>query len=129
MSVLLYSSQANDAGTGLQRIVETLVPNEHIEVCQSVEDLSQRLRQYLGKEFIGVFLAADQKELSSLLSLRNLLIDIRFILVLPDSEESTVKKGLSLYPRFLSYADGDLSVVAAVLNKMLRVKHYAVMQK
>ncbi len=38
MSVLLYSFQANDDGKGLQRIVETLVPNEHSGTIRKILD-------------------------------------------------------------------------------------------
>ena len=123
MSVLLYVSGANAAGKRLQQIIETLVPNEQIEICQSVEKLSERLRRPFYSRLIGVFLVASDKELSKLLSIRNMLHDLRFILVLPDSEKNTVSKGHSLGPRFLSYTDGNFSDVNAVLQKMLGINY------
>ncbi len=121
MSVLLYASPANAAGKRLQRIIETLVPNEQLEICRSIEGLSERLRRPFYSRLTGVFLVASDKELSNLLSIRNMLHDLRFILVLPDSEKNTVTKGFALYPRFISYADSDFSDVAAVLSKMLGI--------
>ncbi len=121
MIVLLYTAQANTIGRKLQKIVTTLAPKEQIEHCQSIEALSQRLSRPLGKEFVGVFLTINHQELSDLLSLRNLLIDGRFILILPDSKKDTVTRGHTLYPRFVSYVDSNLKDVAAVLGKMLEV--------
>lgn len=117
--VLVYATPANAAGKRLQQIVETQVSHQQKEIYDSIEKLFERLRQPLVGEIIGVFFAANQEELSGLLSIRHLLRDIRVILVLPDREENTVSAGHALKPRFLSYADGDLSDVAAVVSKML----------
>ena len=88
MSVLLYESVTNAAGKKLQQIIETLVPNEQLEICQSIEKLSERLRQPFYRRLIGVFIAADQQKLSDLLSPRDSLHDFRFILILPDNEKN-----------------------------------------
>ena len=123
MSVILYESGANIAGKKFQRIIKTFVPNEQIEICQSIEKLSERLRQPFYRRLIGVFIAADQQELSDLFSIRDLLHDFRFILVLPDNEKNTVTKGHSLGPRFLSNTDGNFRDVKAVLSKMLGINY------
>ncbi len=123
MIVLLNTAQANTIGRRLQKIVTTLVPRQQLEICRSSEELSQRLRRPLCKEFIGVFLTSNRQELSDLLSIRNLLTDIRIILIVPDSEKDTVSKGHTLYPRFLSFVDSDFKDVAAVLGKMLEIKN------
>ncbi len=93
MIVLLYTAQANTTGRRLKKIVTTLVPKQQLEICRSSEELSQRLRRPLGKEFIGVFLTVNRQELSDLLSIRNQLTDIRIILIVPDSEKDTISKG------------------------------------
>ncbi len=119
MKVLIYSTSPNGAGKKLQQIIEPLISNQQKEIYKSIEELSQRFRQPLGDKCIGVFLASHQQDLSDLLSIRDLFRDLRIILVLPDREENTTTKGHALRPRFLSYADGDLTDVAAVMSKML----------
>ena len=69
---------------------------------------------------IAVLLAASHKELQELLSIKELLQHIRIILLLPDHENETIANGHKLYPRFLSYCDGNLDDVAAVLSKMIQ---------
>ncbi|NVM57217.1 MAG: hypothetical protein HWN51_03755 [Desulfobacterales bacterium] len=68
---------------------------------------------------IAVLLAASREELSDILSIRDLLTDIRVILVLPDRDDDTIAKGHTLRPRFFTYADSDFVEIAAVLSKML----------
>ena len=57
-----------------------------------------------------------------MLSLRKLLSDLRLILILPDRDRDTVMSAHALRPRFLTYADGNLDDIAAVLRKMLGPK-------
>ncbi len=47
--------------------------------------------------------------------------DISIIYCAPcqDGEKDTVTNGHKLYPRFISYADGNFKDVASVLGKML----------
>ncbi|MCD6199973.1 MAG: hypothetical protein J7K15_15635, partial [Deltaproteobacteria bacterium] len=52
-------------------------------------------------------------------SVRDLIWDLRLILILPDREAGTIAKGHILRPRFLTYLDSDFTEVAAVLKKML----------
>ena len=68
---------------------------------------------------VVVFQAAGQEDFLFLESINNLLFDARLILVLPNREKDTIKKGYSLYPRFITYTDGNYRDVTAVLNKML----------
>jgi len=56
-----------------------------------------------------------------MLGIRDLLAETKIILLLPDRKRATVSKGHNLYPRFLTYMDGDFSDVAAVLQKMVSI--------
>ena len=120
MEVLLYATEADDAGKRLARIITTTLAGLDIQVCQSINSLTQKLRQPRDCFFIVVLLAHNKKELSNILSLKDLFWDLRLILILPDQEKNTIAKGHKLYPRFLSYIDSDFKVVAAVLEKMLK---------
>lgn len=104
----------------LRGIIESLVPKDNWEIFRTVETLSFRLRRPGYRPAIAVFLASSRKDLADILSIHDLLCDIRTILILPDREDDTVALGHALYPRFLSYIDSDFKDVAAVLEKMVR---------
>ena len=72
---------------------------------------------------IAILLAASKEELQELVSVGELLEDIRIILVLPDTDRDTVANAHILRPRYLTYVDSDFSDVAAVLSKMLSNIH------
>jgi hypothetical protein len=52
-------------------------------------------------------------------SLKDFLNGVRIILILPDRENSTVKRGHTLFPKYTSYIDSNATDVASVLNKMI----------
>jgi hypothetical protein len=68
---------------------------------------------------VAILLASSKEELLDLLSLRDLLWDIKLILILPDSTPGSIAQGHLLRPRFLSDCGSDFVDVAAVLNLMI----------
>ena len=119
MNILVYAKTKEGAGLRLQRLIETLVPREEIEIYKTIDSLSYRLRQPIFDLDIAVLLATTKEELEDILSLRDLLSDVRSVLVLPDREADTNAQGHTLSPRFITYADSDFVELAAVLSKML----------
>jgi len=123
MNLLFYRSLTDRVGAQLQRVIEGLVPKEKMEVYRTPESLSARLHQPTYDLSVAVLLAATKEDLSYLVSDKELIWNLRVILVLPDSEDDTVTKGHLLRPRFLTYADGNFLYVATVLSRMLQ-SHY-----
>lgn len=119
MNLIFYGAVTEGAWERLQRVIEALVPEEKIEIYRSIDRLAHRLRQPTYNLDIAILLATTREDLLNIISLSDLLEDIRIILVLPDRELDTIRKGHSLRPRFLSYADSDFAEVAAVLSKMV----------
>ena len=119
MGVLLYSTSKKGPGERLQSVIKAFVPKREIELLGTIQSLSRRLREPKDDKDIGILVAASRDELRELVSVSDLLEDLRIVLVLPDREEETIAKGHTLKPRFLSYADSNFIDVAAVLSKML----------
>jgi hypothetical protein len=121
MNLLVYINGLNGAGKRLQRVLETEVSKDQIEICRDVAGLTRRFRGPRLELKIAVLLVSSREDLEAILSIAELLYDLRIILILPDREHETISMGFKLYPRFVSYADGDFSDVAAVLGKMLKL--------
>ena len=66
-----------------------------------------------------MILAATKQDLLAVVPLREMLLGFRVIMVLPDSDDLTLAMGWGMWPRFVSYADGDFQDVAGVLNKIV----------
>ena len=63
-------------------------------------------------------MAHTQKQLQSLVKMKELLEDIRIILILPEQSNESASIVWKLYPRFISYMNGNFADIEAVLGKM-----------
>ena len=120
MKLFIYSRKSDGAIDRLQMQIESCMQGKIKETFNSVENLSRRLCRpnTLREETIAVLLTVDRKDLLDLISIRDLLDDIGIILILPDDKKETISAGHRLWPRYISYANGNFKDVAAVLNKM-----------
>lgn len=123
MNLLFYATVTNGPGEQLQRVIEALVPKSRIEIYRTMDSLSARLRHTRYDLDIAILLATSREDLFELVSIRDLLDDLRIILVVPDREDETIAKGHELRPRFMTYIGGEFLDVAGVLGKMLRNNH------
>jgi hypothetical protein len=121
MKLLVYTDGNNVTRERLHNIIVGQVPERNIEVCETVANLSHRLRQRTGDLGIVILCVSTPEELAEILALSRWLHDLKTILLLPDRNSTTLAKGLTLRPRFLGYADSDFSDVSAVLRRMLAI--------
>jgi len=120
MTLLIYTTKMGGAGERLLQTVDTVVSGENVKIYWTIDGLSRRLRQPRKDVNLAILLASFKQDLVDLLSIRDLLSDMKIILILPDSDPETVAKGHMLRPRFLTYCDSDFVDVAAVLSLMVR---------
>ena len=123
MNLLFYAPVTDGVGERLQGVVKVLVPEENLEIHRTIDSLSRRLRRPTYDVAVAVFLAPTKEDLLEILSIKDLIWNLRIILILPDREEDTIAQGHTLRPRFLTYADGNFADVAVVLRTML-ANHY-----
>jgi len=117
MGSLLYASTDNDDGKRLYAVLKERAPIK-LELYQTLESLVSRLHRPLIDLKIAVLMAPTRKALDDFVQLRDLLRDMRLLLILPDREPGTIAKGHKLRPRLLTYTDSDFSDVATVLNRI-----------
>ncbi len=117
--ISFYSKKTSGAGKRLQRIIETFVPESSLSVCRKFDVLLNKLHQPGHNIGILILLTTSKKELLEILTIKDLLSDIRIIAVLPDREKDTISNGHGLHPRYVTYADSDFIEVGAVLAKMM----------
>lgn len=122
IKVIYYAGESVFEGERLKKIMETVIPPDNMAVCRSLESFASQLRHPVEESPIVVVLTAVRDELSNILLLKDLLLDRRLILVLPDDNSETLSQGHSLRPRFVSTMHGNFNDVAVVLERMIR--HY-----
>ena len=119
VKILFYSSKKEDPGTGVEQSLATIVPEESIEAYRSIEELAQRLNQFYDHDTIAILKAKDREDLLNILSLHELLQDIRVVLLIPDQEVETIYLAHRIHPRFLGNSENDFSETMSILRKML----------
>lgn len=121
MNVLLYiSCGSRPEKIGLLSKIESAVLDNTVEVINGFEKLLERLKRFSHTIEVAILFAYSKDALSNILSVKELLEDVRIILILPDRLPETISKGHLLRPRFMTYADSDFEDVKAVLIKMLK---------
>lgn len=121
MCLLYYRPPQNIIAEKLQFIIESEMPDHQLEIFYSINGLSERLSQSARGNCAAVILAENINDLRNIFALKNLLKDIRIILILPDRTEEVISMGYKLHPRFLSYIDSEFNEVAVVLKKMVKL--------
>lgn len=123
MNIILFAgSEEKDAGKRLLDKITADFSYEKIEFFNHLSSFEKRIYGFPKKIDVVVILAASVNQLTRLLQFRDILEGIEILLILPDQDKDTVSKGLSLYPRFITYTDSNFDDVSAVLGK-LTIKH------
>ena len=120
MNIVFHIPDPIEAKDRIYSVVEMAEAKAKTEVYRNIRDLSRRLSQPVDGATIGVLLVNDMEGLNHLFSIRHLLSDMPFILILPNRENSMISLGYRLGPRFQTNMDNSLYEVEAVLKKMIR---------
>ena len=120
MQLMIYVSPFSLMGRQMKKNIESMPVNAQRTYCASLSSLETYLRKPKGISPIGILAPSNDGELAALIGMRHLLRDMLLILILPKCSPDGIPQSHihMLRPRYISYADGDLSDVTAVLNKM-----------
>ena len=122
-NILLCTAPSHKVTTKLKDTIQSISMENKIIAVATIRDLTQILHKPLNGVDAAVIFRATRKGLLDLLNLRDALLRLPVILILPDQKNETIAKGHSLRPRFLSYMDSDFSDVRDVLQKILEKQH------
>jgi len=119
MIALLSPAVPDSNWTRLCNTIVKTIPLESIGIFQTLESFYNRIRQGRTDITAAVVFASDRQDIIKLQGIRELILDMRMIMILPDAEEESVKMGHSFYPRYISFTDSTFEDVAAVLQKII----------
>lgn len=126
MVILLNLDGASDQWNLLHDRVRRVLPADAFDTVSSIGEFRHRLRWERYRIQAIIILIPDVDRLAALQAVRELILDIRLILILPPklndpaAKEAMLTLAHSFYPRFLTFTsrgDGDFSDVAAVLKR------------
>ena len=115
--IALFVPSRNNTEKRLMAALQGVVPGVSLKIYRNPDSLRRRLLPDGSSAPTVVILAATKQDLLGVVPLRELLRGFRVIMILPDSDDLTLAMGWAMWPRFVSYADGDFQDVVGVLNK------------
>ena len=124
MTVLFYSSSTNGCSEKVRRIVLEQMPMHHIEIFHNIDAFSERLRNGTYDVNLAILMVHTKQKLKSLVKMKELLETLRIVLILPSQNPENVSIGHKLYPRFMTYMNGNFTDLEAVLGKMAQQATY-----
>lgn len=119
MQIILYSHTSNTQKNRLQKVIAQAT-GQTPDLVFDFDSLFTTIKLKMSEQLILILLISSIEELDFLCSDKVRLFNSPVILILPDEEESSISKGLSLYPRYLAHSSRDFKDVTAVLNKMIQ---------
>lgn len=118
ISLIVYVSCAG-CDDKMWNFIQTQSWYGQVEIFYTLEKFYRRFTLAGSSNAVTVLLLTSRQELENLVKYADLFDDQKIILVLPDHAKETIALGHALYPRFISYTDGDLEDVASVLRKLI----------
>jgi hypothetical protein len=118
MNVILYMPPGSDPEDRFKKMFNRSVPPGYTQTYIRFDDLTQRLQRSLSNTNVAIFMIADEKEISDLISMGHYLSGLRIILILPDKKKGTLDLAFKLYPRYVDDANGDYDDLSLVIQKM-----------
>lgn len=113
---VLLKPPTDNIGDRLEKLMKSTCSRMDMAVLASVEQLSVCLRRPLNRVSLIVLPAASVEDLDRFHELAPLLDNIRVILILPDRDHRTLDRASRLKPCYISYRDGNLTDISAVLT-------------
>lgn len=118
MNLLLYMRTPGEREDGLQSAVAPYVSGGSLEVFTEFRSFAERARKPKGAHSVAVVYNPNAPDLRALVSLRDLLRDVRVLLVLPDQDEETIVLAHRVRPAYVAYVDDGISGVVSVLRRL-----------
>ena len=118
MKIVFYDPVAGKSGKKLLNKVQGECPEYTTEICPGIHNFRDTLCRPRQDISIAILQAENQLDLKELISMDDLLENIRVIQVLPDRFPTTLFLGLKMKNSYLTFSDSDFTDVVSVLNKI-----------
>jgi len=96
------------------------LPKVGLEIFSSAGALYQRLTDVHDDAVIAILAPSRSDQLHRFEKFRELFLDVRMVLVLPERSPETFRLAHNLYPRYITFRDANLDDLAAVVDRMHR---------
>lgn len=121
MNIICFCPRYPKSRFSSAAFVEALDVARHIDVHRQLDSFAEALRHINIDPSIAFLVVPNRTALRQLVTLRELLSEIRVVLILPDRDPQTIVLGHQLRPRYVGFRDSQPGDVLAVINRLLQV--------
>ncbi len=118
MNLFIYMPRPGAAGGVLLSAVAAVVSSGSLEVFPVLRDFAARLRRPKDAPSIALVWNPTRQDLGELVEMRDYLIGVRTLLVLPDEEPETVALAHRIFPAYIAYVEDGVSEIVSVLKRL-----------
>ncbi len=118
MNIIYYCPVADGAFRKLKRIIELIFSLEKFKILYSLKNMEDHLRSFFSDDFIIIMQISSLAEMQKVISIKELIIDHRIILILSDDDPETAFLAHTLRPRLITYRDSDFLDVVEVITRL-----------
>ncbi len=122
MHLLLYSRTEIGPGKKLQDVIKTVVERNELEIHRDLSSLCSSLCRPMRSQLIVVLFAETGEDFSDFFSIRQLLLDLPIIFIVPDRKKDTLSKAHCFFPRFVTSTDYDFVDLVMVLERLIYIQ-------
>ncbi|MBA4423327.1 MAG: hypothetical protein C0390_09575 [Syntrophus sp. (in: bacteria)] len=119
MGLIVYTPSENELERRFLTLLEMAIPKKKFEIYRSIGEMSARLGMPLSNVKVAVLFAVTREEITRILSLGDLMADVKSILILSDEDNDTMAKVHKLRPRYVAWADCDPIDIVTVTKRMV----------
>lgn len=119
IQIVIFSSQKDHHVQNILTAIPDTLSGSDIHYYTRMTDFFQAVDQLLVGYSILLIVARDTRELNQVFQLQHHLKDHTLVLVLNNGKTDLTSRGLKLFPRYISYLNGEYSDLFHVLEKMI----------
>jgi hypothetical protein len=122
MKVIIYTSNSTRSKGLIAELMESFADTARIESYAKLDELKRRLETLYDISILILYLD-DTDILSQLLQFKNLIAQVKTILILPDSKDKTVAAAHQLRPNYIGYEEenGLIQNIRAVVDRLIMI--------
>lgn len=118
MKIYYYAAGQYVPDRHFMRLFEAVKELGEVVVLKKQLSINLHLALSLQHDAVMILYAANKQELDELVAIRGIFYAFRVILVLPDMQGNSIRKGHLLKPSYLTYAKGDITELRDVIRKI-----------
>jgi len=122
MTYIYYANGYTEAGKILHQMLQSAFKKSWMKRCRTLDELTKRLHEPLYNISAAVLMINDRKEFEEILSLKDILWNIKLIIIISSHADISQINVHVLRPRFLTWTDtdADSSHVVDVLGNIMK---------